>query len=307
MKSTAPLAYAVAVSVSSRPNAVTKMIGVRPSSAPLPDQLGRLVAVQRRHPDVHQDHREAAGAGRRAARRGPSRPRRPRGPAARASPGSRGACRRCRRRRGRRRRARCRPALVSRHQSSVSAARPAGAVAGSHSPRMSSRSARLDRLGHVLGGARIDAALALSGADVRGQGDDREVRAPRQLAHGPHRRVAVHHRHHDVDEHDVDVRRALEDRDALLAALRRDHLELAALEQRGEGEDVAEVVVDHQRLHAGQAGADLPLARRRRLHGEPSCTGRVAGGAARRRRRRDGVEQRREVDGEGAALARACW
>ena len=32
MKSTAPLAYAVAVSVSSRPNAVMKMIGVRPHS-----------------------------------------------------------------------------------------------------------------------------------------------------------------------------------------------------------------------------------------------------------------------------------
>ena len=30
MKSTAPLAYAVAVSVSSRPKAVRKMIGVRP-------------------------------------------------------------------------------------------------------------------------------------------------------------------------------------------------------------------------------------------------------------------------------------
>ena len=43
-----------------------------------------------------------------------------------------------------------------------------------------------------------------------------------QLAHRAHRRVAIHARHHDVDEHEVDVRRLLQERDALLAALRRD-------------------------------------------------------------------------------------
>ena len=47
--------------------------------------------------------------------------------------------------------------------------------------------------------------------------------SPTKLAHRSHRRVAVHARHHDVDEHDVDVRRPLEDRDGLLAALGRDH------------------------------------------------------------------------------------
>ena len=69
MKSTAPLAYAVAVSVSSRPKAVTKMIGVCSDSAALPDQPGRLVAVHASASGRPSGSPRTSGAGRRAAPR----------------------------------------------------------------------------------------------------------------------------------------------------------------------------------------------------------------------------------------------
>ena len=141
----------------------------------------------------------------------------------------------------------------------------------------------------------------------RGDGDDREVVDRRSLAHGPHRLVAVHDRHHDVHEDDVDVRRRLEDVDASCPLSAR-RLELAALEQRGQREDVAEVVVDDQRpscprgrrsQDAGGQGVDSDCGRAPvRVHRE---RGRRGGDRGRRRRPRRGSQ--REVDGERAALA----
>ena len=67
-----------------------------------------------------------------------------------------------------------------------------------------------------------------------------------------HRLVAVHVGHHDVHEHHAQVGRALDDLDGLAAVGRADHLHVVVLEQRGQGEDVARVVVDHQHFAAAQ-------------------------------------------------------
>ena len=51
---------------------------------------------------------------------------------------------------------------------------------------------------------------------------------------------------------DVDVRRLLQPRDAFPAALGVEHLHLAPLQERGQREDVAHVVVHDQDLAAGE-------------------------------------------------------
>ena len=75
---------------------------------------------------------------------------------------------------------------------------------------------------------------------------------PGHLPDRPHRLVAVHLRHHDVHQHDVDVGRLLQPRDAVPAALGVDHLHLAPLQEGGQREDVADVVVDDQHRAAGE-------------------------------------------------------
>ncbi len=96
--------------------------------------------------------------------------------------------------------------------------------------------------------------------------------ARRHLAHRSHRRVAIHARHHDVHEHEIELRRPFKERDALLAALRGDRLDADPLKQREQGEDVAEIVVHHHDLHASQIAAGLVLDGRQRFQlGSLSC------------------------------------
>ncbi len=85
-----------------------------------------------------------------------------------------------------------------------------------------------------------------------GEGDDRQRTETRQGADGPHRFVAVHIRHHDIHEHGVEVRLALEQFDSRAAVLDVAHGEIPFLQDAGEGEDVADIVVDHQQLAAGE-------------------------------------------------------
>ena len=314
MKSTAPLAYAVAVSVSSRPKAVRKMIGVCSRLGALADQPGRLVAVQDRHPTSIRITAKLWLQRRRAA------------PPPRVGLDDRVAERREHRAdrealagvvvddqdRGRRRAAAGRlDRRGCRHQPSTAGGSRRGQVRGATRRATSSRLGGVDGLGDVGGRARVDAALALARPPpcavtaMIGRSSRR-----RQLAHGPHRLVAVHDRHHDVHRARC---RCPASRSRIVepscAALGRDHLELAALEQRGEREDVADVVVDHQHLHARQAGARRMRASARqrrggRLHRDARRS-RGAGAPAARRRRRAGAAVEREVDGEGAALVRA--
>ena len=50
------------------------------------------------------------------------------------------------------------------------------------------------------------------------------------------------------EDGDVDARGLLQDQDAVLAALRVENLDIVAFEHAGQGEDVADVVVDDQHL-----------------------------------------------------------
>ena len=76
-----------------------------------------------------------------------------------------------------------------------------------------------------------------------------------------HGLVAVHFRHHDVHENHAQVGRGLDEVDGLPAVGGADHFNSMALEQRGEGEDIAGVVVHHEHFAPVQdlVGAVQPL------------------------------------------------
>ena len=100
MKSTAPLAYAAAVSTSSLPESVMKMIGVIADWLRGPDQLRCLIAAHSRHPHIHQDHREALASDRLQRLHDPNQRRPEDAPADPASRRSPTACRHRHRPRG---------------------------------------------------------------------------------------------------------------------------------------------------------------------------------------------------------------
>ena len=80
-----------------------------------------------------------------------------------------------------------------------------------------------------------------------------------------HRFVAIHLRHHHVDERDVDVGFRSERLERLLAGIDREDLHLLALEHRGQREDVADVVIDDQDFLVRQRRFDLVGISRGRL------------------------------------------
>src|SRR2546425_997540 len=63
----------------------------------------------------------------------------------------------------------------------------------------------LHRFRQVVGGACLDALLAVVLQRLRGDGDDGQCLVRRIAADGPHGLVPVHLRHHHVHEHDIDV------------------------------------------------------------------------------------------------------
>ena len=78
---------------------------------------------------------------------------------------------------------------------------------------------RVDRLRQVVPRARLEAALAVALHRLRGHRDDRQVLAAGELADLAHGLQAVHLRHHDVHQHDVDVGLALHDLDRVAAVV----------------------------------------------------------------------------------------
>ena len=111
------------------------------------------------------------------------------------------------------------------------------------------------RLGDVIGCPRFDAFLAVSFHCLRGKSDDRFVRKGFHLTHSRHRHVAVHLRHHHVDKCDIDVVGLLQEVQRFLARIDGDDIHLLPFQQRGEGKDVADVVIDDQGFLAGQLAA----------------------------------------------------
>ncbi len=119
--------------------------------------------------------------------------------------------------------------------------------AGSHGPIAAMSSLGVHRLGDVVVGARVETALPFAGHDLAGHRDDRHRLELVERADRAHGVVAVHARHHDVGQHEVDIGgAAVEERDRRASALGDGHLGPAPLEQRGQREDVAEVVVDDE-------------------------------------------------------------
>ncbi len=74
----------------------------------------------------------------------------------------------------------------------------------------------VERLGKVVGGAELDRAGDAFDLVDRGDHDDRDRPERRVLAHPLQHLEAVHLRHHDVEEHEVDLARA-EDFEGLAA------------------------------------------------------------------------------------------
>ena len=77
-------------------------------------------------------------------------------------------------------------------------------------------------------------------------------RNSRNLADGPHGFVAVHLRHHDVHQHQIDIRRLLQQLDAGAAVFGVHHFQIVIFQQAGERENIAHVVVHHQHRFADQ-------------------------------------------------------
>ena len=86
-----------------------------------------------------------------------------------------------------------------------------------------------------------------------------EIAGP--AAYLAHRLVAVHLRHHDVDQRHVDIGYLLEDGDAVPAPLGMQHLDVVGLQHAGQRVDVADVVIDDQHLGARQVGGIETLRR----------------------------------------------
>src|SRR5436190_14659117 len=92
----------------------------------------------------------------------------------------------------------------------------------------------VDRLGQIVPGAGGNAFLTVALHGFRRDRDDRQVAAALQFPDLLDGGDAVHLRHHDVHQHDVDVGIALHDLDRLAAVVRRDHLHAFLVEHRGE-------------------------------------------------------------------------
>src|SRR5262245_24326927 len=103
-------------------------------------------------------------------------------------------------------------------------------------------------LGDVVGGAGFDALVAVDLHRPGGQGDDRQDFEPIDPPDGPYRLIAVHPRHHNVHQDQVYVGILVERLDADAPVLGAQDLYFIGLERAGQGEDVANVVVDDQHL-----------------------------------------------------------
>ncbi len=111
---------------------------------------------------------------------------------------------------------------------------------------------QIHRLGNVIGRARLDALGAVALHRLGGQSDDRKRAESGDLPDRPHGFVAVHLRHHDVHQHQIDVRRLLQQLDAGAAIFGVHHFQIVIFQQTGERENIANVVVHHQHLLAEQ-------------------------------------------------------
>jgi hypothetical protein len=104
--------------------------------------------------------------------------------------------------------------------------------------------ARLERLGHIVVGAELQADDPVDVVPARGQHDDRNAARP---ADAPQRLHPVQARHHHVENHDLELARRGEPRRGL-TVVHGGHLEPIALEVLDEHCRELDVVVRQQHL-----------------------------------------------------------
>src|SRR5882724_269429 len=90
----------------------------------------------------------------------------------------------------------------------------------------------IDGLRQIIPCARLYAAFAIALHGLGGHRDDRQILAGRHLADFPHCIQAVHLRHHDVHQHDVDVGFLAQDVDGGAAVVGRDDFHRLVFEHR---------------------------------------------------------------------------
>jgi hypothetical protein len=82
-------------------------------------------------------------------------------------------------------------------------------------PHQRQQLGHIDRLGDVVRGAGVDALVAIAFHRLGGERDDGQRMEGGDLADRAHGVVAVHLRHHDVHQHDVDAGVGLQYVDAM--------------------------------------------------------------------------------------------
>ena len=104
----------------------------------------------------------------------------------------------------------------------------------------------IDRLGQIVRRPGLKALFPIPLHRLGGEGDDGQATEQRIGPDHLHGLVAVHARHHDVHQDDGHVRLGFDDRHGFEAGGRRQNLHPSPLQDAGQGEDVAGVVVDQQ-------------------------------------------------------------
>src|SRR5438270_1114449 len=115
----------------------------------------------------------------------------------------------------------------------------------------------VDRFGYVVRSTGFDALLSIPLHRLCGERDDRPGLEERQAADLRHRGVAIHLRHHHVDQGDVYLSVLSKRRQSIDPVIRRGDLHALPFEQCGQREDVPHVVVDDQDLLAGEQALAL--------------------------------------------------
>jgi hypothetical protein len=119
---------------------------------------------------------------------------------------------------------------------------------------------RLDRLGDEVGGAFADAALLLLGVVHGGDENHRDVAGQRVLAQFGEHHVAVHVRHHDVEQDEVGARRQLGQAQGGRAVSGNPHLAAFVLDDGRDDHQVAGRVVNDKDHRLFAVDADQSIA-----------------------------------------------
>src|SRR3954452_17837244 len=104
----------------------------------------------------------------------------------------------------------------------------------------------VDGFGEVVGRAGLEAFLAVAFHGLGRQRNDRKTGEGRIFTNDADSLIAIHLRHHDVHQHDADLRIGFNQGHRLVAGRGRQHLHAAPLQHARQREDVAGVVVDEQ-------------------------------------------------------------